>query len=173
MKSGLRRLVVSALIVSLIGVPQVLLAQEKRGANLIVSTKAGPSVAGELIAVRQDSLVLLSPAGKDESVAVGDISTVIIVKKSKAGTGFMIGLLVGGIAGGVLGSKLNEGDPDYETKGAVAGVILFGALAGLIGLGIGAAVGGDDTIDFMGMNEAEAKLELNRLRGMARMRSAQ
>lgn len=173
MTPTVRRLTASVLVVTFLSLPGAMLAQEKRGANLVVALKDGSSVAGELIAVKQNSLLLLSPVGKDESVELSRISTITIAKKSKAGSGFLIGFLVGGIAGGVLGHKLNEGDPDYETTGAVAGVVLFGALAGLIGLGIGAAAGSDETVDFEGMTEAEAKLELNRLRGMARMRTAQ
>jgi hypothetical protein len=157
----------------LVALPEAAMAQEKRGADLIVTPRDGYAVAGELIAVKQNALVLMSPAGKDESIEIYRISTITIARKSKAGSGFLIGFLVGGVGGAVLGHNLNKGDPDYETTGAVAGFVLFGALAGLIGLGIGAASGGDETIEFAGLSEAEIHKVLDKLRGMARMRTAQ
>ena len=114
MARGLKKLIASALIGSLIILPGVLLAQERRGAMVVVTRKTGGQVAGELIAVRQDSLLLLSPVGKDESVDIPDIWTIEIVRKHKAGSGFLIGFLAGGIAGGVLGSQWNKGDSSYK-----------------------------------------------------------
>jgi hypothetical protein len=106
---GIRRFIASMLVVLFLTLPGAMLAQEKRGANLIVALKDGPSVAGELIAVRQNSLVLVSPAGKDETVEFDKVSTITIVKKSKAGNGLLIGLLVGGIAGGGVGGQPKQG----------------------------------------------------------------
>ncbi len=173
MGSDLRGLIATVLVVSLMAVPQALLAQERRGANLIVTRNDGHALSGELIAVRQNSLVFLSPVGKDISVAAADIAKITIAKKSKAGGGFLIGMLVGGIAGGVLGFKGNKGDPDMESTGAVVGALALGALGGLIGLAIGAGAGGDETIEFAALTDAEKSKVLDRLRGMARMRSAQ
>ncbi len=169
MTPGIRRFIASMLVVLFLTLPGAVLAQEKRGANLIVALKDGPSVAGELIAVRQNSLVLVSPAGKDESIEISRISTITIAKKSKAGSGFLTGFLVGGIAGGVLGSRADE----YQGGAILAGVLLFGALGGLIGLGIGAASGGVETIEFAGLSETQKSQVLKRLRGMARMPAAQ
>jgi len=173
MTPGIRRFFASMLVVLFLTLPGAVLAQEKRGANLIVALKDGPSVAGELIAVRQNSLVLVSPAGKDETVEISRISIIFIAKKSKAGKGFLTGFLVGGIAGGVLGSQFNKGDEGYEGRAILAGVLLFGALGGLIGLGIGAASGGVETIEFAGLSETQKSQVLKRLRGMARMPAAQ
>jgi hypothetical protein len=172
MTPNVRKVISSVVIVSFIFLPGALSAQGKRGVDLIVTPKDGSSVAGELIAVRQNTLLLLSPVGKDESVALAEVLSIRIVKKSKAGTGFLIGFLVCGIAGGVLGSQFNKGDEGYEGAAILPGVLLFGALGGLIGLGIGAASGGDETIEFAGLSEAEAHKVLDRLRGMARMKNA-
>jgi len=173
MTHRIRKFIASILIVSFVSIPPGLLARGARGANLIVALKDGPSVAGELIAVKQNALVLISPSGKDESVEISRISTITIAKRSKAGNGFLIGLLVGGIGGGVLGSQWNKGDEGYEGKAILPGVLVVGGLCGLIGLGIGAAAGSDKTIEFAGLSEAEARKVLDRLRGMARMRTAQ
>lgn len=173
MTPGIRRFIASILIVSFLTLPGAMLAKQKRGANITVTRTDGYALRGELIAVKQDSLVLISPAGKDDSVAVADISKVTVAKKSQAGAGFLIGLLAGGIAGGAIGYNNNKGDPDMEGMGAAAGVLLIGGLCGLIGLGIGAAASGDETIEFAALTDAEKSKVLNRLRGMARMPDAQ
>lgn len=167
-----RGLIASVLISFFMSLPGALSAQGGRGANLVVALKDGPSVAGELIAVKQNSLLLLSPVGKDESVELYEISTITIAKISKAGSGFMIGFVAGGIAGGVLGASGE--DPTVGKGGAIfLGALLIGSVCGLVGLGIGAAAGGDETIPFEGLPEGEAHAVLERLRGMARVRSAQ
>jgi hypothetical protein len=176
MNSGIRSIISSVLIVSFISLPGALSAKGGRGANLIVALKDGPSVAGELIAVKQDSLVLVSPAGKDETVEFDKVSTITIVKKSKAGNGLLIGLLVGGIAGGAWGVSQSKGyEPMFDTlgEGLFTGILLFGTISGLVGLGIGAAAGTDKMIRMEGLSETQKSQVLKRLRGMARMPAAQ
>ena len=54
-----------------------LAAKERRGAELTITTKNGPEVKGELIAVRVDSILLLDAASAlDVSVAVADINLI-------------------------------------------------------------------------------------------------
>lgn len=171
MKPGIRRLIASALIISFISLPEVLLAQGRRGGNLVVNRKDGSNVRGELIAVKEGSLLLLSPVGVDESVGLSEISTIKIAGKSQAGTGFLVGFLLGAIGGGALGSQ--DKDPIVGRAGVTfLGGLLIGSLTGLVGLGIGALAGADETIAFEGLSEAQAGKVLLRLRGMARMRGA-
>jgi hypothetical protein len=170
MAIGIKKLIASALIGSLIILPGVLLAQERRGAMVVVTRKTGGQVAGELIVVKQDSLLLLSPVGKDESVDIPDIWTIEIVRKHKAGSGFLIGFLAGGIAGGVLGSQWNKGDSSYKGAAILPGALLFGALSGLVGLGIGAATGADKMIELGKMPNPDVNKALAGLRMKARMR---
>ena len=166
----IKKLIASALTVSLIILPGALLAQERRGATVVVTRKTGGQVAGELLAVKQDSLLLLSPVGKDESVDIADIKTIEIVRKHTAGSGFLIGFLAGGIAGGVLGSQWNKGDPGYKGRAILPGVLLFGALGGLAGLGIGAVARADKMIELERMPDPAVKKTLAGLRMKARMR---
>lgn len=171
---GLRPLTASILVVLLLTYPLMLGAQERRGASIVVTSKDSAQVSGELIGVKPHALLLLSPVGRDESVDVSAISSVTITRKSKAGTGFLMGFLLGGIAGGVVGNKLNEGDsPGERGRAAFFGVLLFGSLAGFVGLGVGAAAGSDETIVFEGSSETEIRKALNRLRGMARLRTVE
>jgi hypothetical protein len=113
---------------------------------------------------------LLSPVGKDESVDIPDIWTIEIVRKHKAGSGFLIGFLAGGIAGGVLGSQWNKGDSSYKGAAILPGALLFGALSGLVGLGIGAATGADKMIELGKMPNPDVNKALAGLRMKARMR---
>jgi small nuclear ribonucleoprotein (snRNP)-like protein len=99
MKPGVGRAVVPALAVWLLSLPGLLLSQESHGANVIVTLKDGWQVSGELIAVKQDSLIVLSPSGKAESVEAAEVSTVMIRGKSNAVAGALIGFAVGAAAG--------------------------------------------------------------------------
>ena len=66
------KLIASTLAVSLLVLPAGLAAKEKRGADLVVAKIDGSKVSGELIAVKPDSLLLLS-AGMDLSIPLVDI----------------------------------------------------------------------------------------------------
>lgn len=76
-----------------------LYAKERRGVELVIEKKDGQQIKGELIAIKESSLLLMdSETGADVSVDVGNISTVKIVKKSKALKGAGIEFLTfGGI----------------------------------------------------------------------------
>jgi hypothetical protein len=72
-------LIISTMTALLTGLPTGLAAKVKHGASLVVTRVDGSLAAGELIAVRPDSLLLLS-AGKDRTVDLADIETVRIVR---------------------------------------------------------------------------------------------
>jgi hypothetical protein len=61
---------------------------------------------------------------------------------------------------------------DTLEEGLFTGILLFGTISGLVGLGIGAAAGTDKTIRIEGLSGTEKSQVLKRLRAMARMRSA-
>jgi hypothetical protein len=70
---------------------------KKKGADLIIQKKDGRYERGELIAVKENSLLLMERnSGADVTVDVGDIRVITIVKKSKFLTGAGTGLLIGG-----------------------------------------------------------------------------
>jgi hypothetical protein len=103
MKMAVHKVAAIGLAFLLLSLPTLLSARERRGANLVVVQKDGQTVKGELIAVKSDSLLLLNPAGMDESVDIAGIRSIRIVIKSKGGTGFLIGFLAGAIGGGCVG----------------------------------------------------------------------
>jgi hypothetical protein len=52
-----------------------LFAKERKGADLIIQKKEGQQVRGELIAVKENSLLLLErESGADMPVDIGDVS---------------------------------------------------------------------------------------------------
>jgi hypothetical protein len=93
-----------------------LAAKERHGAELAVHKLDRQRIEGELIAVRQNSLLLLSSDGTAVSVDVKDINVIIIAKKSKALTGAIGGLLIGGATGGYFFSRGKEGVEQQSKK---------------------------------------------------------
>ena len=142
--------------------------ERKQGA-IIITKKNGYQTEGELIAVKQNSLLLLSITGRDVSVDIEDIKVVTIVKKSKAGLGAGIGFLICGGVGALIGSKsqLTEGDE-------LMWALIFGGFAGLGGFVIGAfggaMLGTDEKIQIEGMTDSEIREALDKLRKKARIR---
>ncbi|GAH85785.1 unnamed protein product [marine sediment metagenome] len=57
--------------------------QERRGAKLQITKKNGIQIAGELITVKPNSLLLLNTEGWDVSVGIADIKIIRVMKKSK------------------------------------------------------------------------------------------
>ena len=161
MKQGFDKLV-AAVVALMLVLPGALSARERRGANIIVTLKDGYFSAGELIAVKPDSLLLL--AGKDESVDLIGIRSIRIVIKSKARLGGACGLLAGALISGLSGA--NDPLPGGARLAIVAGAVL----GGLIGLGAGALASSDKTIQLEGKSESEVRKALAYLRKKSRIR---
>ena len=163
--------VVSLLVVfSLLWLSGNLTAGERRGATIVVNKKDGSQEKGELIAVKQNSIVLLgSSSGTDVSIDVPDIKTIGILKKSNTGAGFGYGFLIGGAAGVGIGLF----SPLVWTATRVSYVLIFGGglglAGGLVGLMISASSGGEQTIQIEGKSEPEVQNALRALKSKARI----
>ena len=111
----MNRKVSALLVVSLLIFSADLPSKEKRGAALVVQKNDGQVLKGELIAVKENSLLLLSAEGADVSVDIKDIDIIKIVRKKQvlkwAGIGLLGGALTGVLAGS-LGS--NESDSFFS-----------------------------------------------------------
>ncbi len=170
----IRKIVAVVLVFLCLGLPSVLSAKSRRGADVIVILLDGRQVKGELIAVRNASLVLLSPAGpgKDgavESIDIRDIHSVRVVKRSRAVTGLLIGAATGAIGGSIWGhSQAVDEEDELSTIGGAVGLGAAGALIGLI---VGAAAGTDDKMVFAGQPEPVIGRALARLARVSRERS--
>lgn len=162
------KLIASALAVSLLILPANVSAKERRGATLLVTRLDGSGVRGELIAVKPDSLVLLSTAGVDISVGVAEIGSVRIIRRSKAGKDALWGGVGGVLVGGVLGGLSGGIDEFTPTGAAVFLGLVFGVAGGLGGLGVGTLMGVDTTIAFAGEPDALARSRMEKLRVYSR-----
>jgi hypothetical protein len=161
-----KELAAAALTLLCFSLPATLLAKERRGADLVVTRTNGQQVIGELIAVKPNSLLLLGPARKDESVNTVDIKSIKIVRKSRAGMGVVLGLVSGALGGALWGHHEAGGDEDglYVFGGA----LLFGGVGALTGLVAGVAAGLDDEIVLSGQPESVVRSSLARLSRHAR-----
>jgi hypothetical protein len=143
---------------------------KRKGAELIVQKKDGQQVRGELITVKNSSLLLLDSEGADVSIDIADIKVIRIVKKSKAILGASSGLLIGGGGAALLGQAAS----DTESPNVwILGALIFGGLGLLIGAGTGALLGIDKIIQIEGKSDSEIKEILEKLSKKARIQSLQ
>lgn len=161
------RSVATVLAILMLALPGTLSARERRGAYLIVACQGGRQVQGELIAVKPDALILLTSNAKDESVALSEIRTIKILRRSKAWQGLLGGFLAGAVGGAIWGVSTAS-----EEWGAAGGAFLGGlAVAGpatLLGLTVGMGAGLDNEIDLTGLPVPEMNRILARLSRQAR-----
>ena len=143
---------------------------EKRGCEIEIVKKDGLPVKGELIAVKEDSLVILENDSKaDVSVALENIQVIKVMKKSKAILGVSLGILVGGVLGSLYGTSTDTYDSELRP---VAFMVYGGggaALGALIGGFLGASAGKDKTYIFEGSSYSEIQKILDELRKKSRV----
>ena len=153
-----------------------LAAGERRGAEIVIQKQSGSKIAGELIAVKPNSLLLLdSLSGVDLSVDIGDIVLVKIIKKSRAGKGALFGLLAGTGTGVISALAIRRGQEEdpwgrfWSDMFRVSAIVFFIVAGTLVGLAVGAVMGIDQTIKFEGKSPQEIKGALAKLRTQARI----
>jgi hypothetical protein len=144
--------------------------EQKQGDVVKIQKKDGNQIKGELIAVKQNSLLLLDTEGKDASIDITDIR-VIWIKKSKTGKGAAYGALWGAAIPaalfGIMGLTFSGG---FELSVWIAVVGGAAALGAFLGAAIGIGAGTDTTILLEGMSDSETQKTLDKLRKRARIR---
>jgi len=144
--------------------------KQKQGAVVKIQKKDANQIKGELIAVRQNSLLLLDAEGKDTSIDITDIR-VIWIKKSKGGQGAVYGALWGAAIPaalfGILGLTFPGGFELSQWITVVGGAAALGAF---FGAAIGIGAGTDKPILLEGMSDLEIREALDKLRKKARIR---
>ena len=129
---------------SLLACSASLSAKERRRAEVVVQKLDGQQVRGELIAVKQDSLLLLdSSTATDVSIDIPGIKTINVIKKSKTALEVGLGLGMGGAAAavGYGSSSLFWHADERQTWARIGGAI--GLLSGVL---IGIALSSPETI---------------------------
>jgi hypothetical protein len=145
-------------------------AKERRGARIKITNKDGGRLEGELIAVKPDSLLLLSRDGQDVTADIAGIDTVQIVKESKFGTGLLIGAAAGA-ATGAIATLVDHPEPGFQRKfGPLAAVPICGGLGLAAGGVTGLLLSQPETVKIGGANEAEIAAAMEKLRKQARVR---
>lgn len=134
-------------------------AGERRGAELVVTRLDRSRVSGELIAVKPNSLLLLSK-GTDVSVGLGEVLEVRIVRRAPTVLLTAAGFLLGS---GIVGMTSEPAD-----EWGWAGAYLAGAAGAAGGLASGLIAGADRWFPVAGESEAAVAFHLDRLRGLSR-----
>lgn len=148
-----------------------LFAGERQGAQIMVLNKEGGSESGELIAVKADSLLLLSSEGRDVTVDIEQVDVIRIIKKSKWLLGAGIGGTVGALGGALLLNDIWYEEYGEKTKNeaALQSGIFFGGLGLVLGGLTGAYAGQDKVYNVAAFQESEVKVMLKKLAKQARI----
>jgi hypothetical protein len=180
----MKKLMLIALIFSLMGFSASLAAKE--GAKLRIQKKDGHNIEGELIGIKDHTLMLIDGSGVYISCAIDEAHMITIGKKSKFLTGAVPGFLLGAIGGAVIGSHVSEPEPPKDLGTAfvyaitgepelhkVAGGVVGGVLGGVVGLTIGGIIsvsagGPPEKILIEGKSQEEIRICLEKLRSKAR-----
>ena len=152
---------------------------KRRGINLNVTKTDGQPIKGELIAVKENSLLLLEKeVGVDVSINISDVKIITIKSPPmgwrfaapfiSAAFGAFFGLFVWWIASvgglGYIGAGKEEKKKDQK-KFARYGAIILGSLGLVL-----AMIETDKTIQIEGMSDSEIQRTLKKLRKKARIR---
>jgi hypothetical protein len=179
------------LVFSMLLLSANMFAQGRKGADLIIQKKNGAQVRGELIAVKQNSLLMLErDSGADVTIPINDIQVIQIVKKSQ----LFLGVLAGGLIAGAFGTIVEGSREPYKPSGSYTGPYpefyygirgafddMFSGLGIAIGVLIGAIVGGiagaaagtDKKIQTRGRSDSAIQEILKELSKKARIKNAQ
>jgi hypothetical protein len=164
------RLIAGALVMAFLAAPAGVSAKERRGADIIITQNDGSQHRGELIAIKPDSLLLLS-SGTDLTVARADIQSVRIVRRSRSGAAAGIGAAVGFIGGAayvLVGYDSLEGPFKSRAQGVALVGIVAGGLGALGGLLVGSAAGADSTFAVAGAEDASLAAYWKKLHAQSR-----
>jgi len=152
---------------------------KKMGSLLVVEKQDGQVIEGELLSVKENSLlVLTSGSGNGVTIDINGIEKIKIKRKKKFGKGALIGagvgFLIGMIGGSIDSNHHNEsegpGIGDGFHMGGIVGVT-FAIPGALIG-GIGATISGDyKTIQLKGKSPSEIEKIMEKLKKKARFKT--
>ena len=156
--------------VSLLFPSGAVFAKERQGVQLEITKTDGTKIEGELIAIKQDSTLLL-PAG---SIDVSEVKIIKIRKGSNDWPGFVLGFLAVGTVGGGLSYFVytDWGGKNVYKKDAYKTGVIVGAIGGLVGGLLGAGIWNsshkNEIFQIEGKPQEEIMAVLEKLRTQAR-----
>lgn len=145
----------------------------KKGADIIVQTKEGKSIKGELLTVKSDVIILMDSLNQTGiTQKINEITKITIVKKGSFFKGMGLGLVIGGGSGALLGLASGDDKPGWFSmtagqKAAVGGLGL-GIISALTGGIIEAIKGIDETVVLEGRTPGEMSRILKKLNSKSR-----
>ncbi len=162
---GIKQIIAVVLLFLVVLRPGISLPRDGREAVVVITLKDGQEVEGELLAVKQDPLLVLKRLPEEGvTIALVDISKVKIAKKPK----ILLGGAAGFLAGAGIGALWGRSHAVDEDVGVFFGGVIFGGIGTVIGLMAGALAGLDPVIVLAGRPEPEVKFALGRLSRMSR-----
>lgn len=169
MKAKGKKFTALVIIISLVTLSGDLFAK-KKGADVTIQKTDDQQIHGELIAVKESSLLVMESVTLDDStVNIRNIKSIAILGKSQFWKGAGFGFLIGSL-GAMLATAFINAQWMKETPGGVA---TYGAIGGTIGGVVGGLVskgtGVDETIEIEGKSDSEIIEILERLRSKARV----
>jgi hypothetical protein len=149
------------------------LAAKKRGAYLVVEKQDGQVIEGELLNVKQNSLlVMTSASGNGVTIDINEIIKIRMKKKLK----FMKGVLKGFLIGGGIGTLMALSQKNNDQGGfVVIGPGVYVLTGMVLGTGAGGVVGllssNYKTIRVKGKSPSEIKKIIKKLKKKARFKT--
>ena len=160
----------SAVVLVLALLAPVLMAKERRGAQLVVTRNDGKVVRGELLAVKGTDLLIMTALG-EVSVRLAEAKLVKAVKRAKAGR-ILTGVLLGGVAGGALGYASQAGNHKFLSGIDKAAWTIAGGGIGILAGGIiGLVAVPSEKFPIVNSDPNSLNLIASQLRKMARDKS--
>jgi len=155
------------------GLTTNLCAEEKKGFELRVLKEDGEEIKGELIAVKEDSLLILdSVSGSDRSISIEVIKRITI--KSRTGGAVLAGLAVGSMLGVLIAGQTQSesggfGGPDLSGASRALSVLLCGIAGGFLGY----VAASDENIWLFAKTDTEKEAIMEKLKTKARIQNFQ
>ncbi len=142
-----RRLVVvsSAAVLLLASCASMPIQAPGRGATIEVRLRDGRTMAGELIAIRAGTIVILDAKGRDGSAALAECRSVVLRTFTRGAPGAAIGAGKGLLYAGSAGFLLGALTPGHFGIPLETG-LMVGGILGAIGAVYGALKGGYDGV---------------------------
>jgi hypothetical protein len=148
------------------------LAAKKKGAHLVINKQDGQVIEGELLRVKENSLlVMTSAAGNGVTIDINEIIKIRIKKKSGAVKGALIGGLIVGAGGGALSYMIVTADNEARFGDVAIGFAAGATIGALLGAGTGAILSsGYKKIQVKGKSPSQIEKILKKLKKRARFK---
>ncbi|MCJ7581732.1 MAG: hypothetical protein MUP98_14515 [Candidatus Aminicenantes bacterium] len=169
------RLTALILVFFLLVIAGNLSAAIRVGVRLVIQKTDGQEVAGELVTVKSDSLLILNKeTEEDTTVNLSDIDVITVDNKSKMFEFGVGGFLLAGAARISLHSAVEKKNiEDEATAHQVQSVWFIGAAGAGVGILAGALMGINKNIQIQGKSEEDIQTAMEKLSKKARVRGIQ